>query len=469
MKIIEVEKKPLFFEEEKLTPKESKYRSAKKLQEAVDCVERFEHAVASLESAQLLYEELDDYKDSAQRAQECAALAQKMHADGLEDAYQNAVKMMDEATDKLAYRTVISEFERFPDYKDSAERIGSCKGKLKRIATMQVWKNRALAVLVAAAAVGIFWISPAKPYARGMIHLRQGKYSQALREFKQCETFLDSKWQKKKCRFRQAQKAYQAGDIDRALSLCLLARGRGDADDFMAELTVERMKEAKPGDTVLFGAERIAGREKRIKENLPEGTGGAGLAAGEAGISIQAGGLCMTPWVVAKRDQDVLTLVNLAGGYRGIYDRETNDWPQSRLRNWLNRKLKDQLFSGGERRLLQPVANGNPERPDKVYILGREDFDLIDLTRRSFLPFKDGDRRGCWLRDAGDGRDKAYCVDSESFVRCAEDVSFYVTDLRDIFQAPITEKMDIYPVVKVSLDQSLVEGSPSPAPTQDAR
>lgn len=478
MRIIEEEKKPLFFEEEKLTPKESKYRSAIKLQEAVECVERFEHAVASLESAQKLFEELGDYKDSAKRAEACAASSKEMQEQGLERAYQAAVQLQEAAKDKLEYRTVISEFERFPDYKDSAQRIEEAKKRIRRLGTITVWKNRAAALLMLAAVVAIFWNSPAKPYASGMVHLHQGQYRQALEDFGKCEKFLDSKWQKKKCRFCQAQKAYKAGDIDRALGLCLLARGRGDAEELMAELSIERMRDAKPGDTVLFGVEKISSREKRKEDNPSEPEEETDPAEEEeTDMAIEAGGWYMVPWHVREREGDVLMLVNLEGNYRGIYDKESNDWQQSSLRKWLNRKLKNQLFSDSEKKLLQPVVHGDPERPDKVYILGKEDFIILPPKVMSHLTGNisfDGpigasrlDGWESWLWDAGTDPDKVCAISSQKVV----DDAHWVIDGDHIgYQALITEERDIYPVVKVSLDKELISGetgSPGPTPTED--
>lgn len=158
MRVIEVEKKPLFFEEKKLSPEEKKYRSAVKLMESVDCVVRFERAVDSLDSAASLFEELGDYKESIRRAEECRSRAALTRETGIKNAYQEAVILQENAKTRADYCAVISEFERFPEYRDSQERIGECRTVLTQMADRQAWIGRGAAVLVIAVIALVLWI-----------------------------------------------------------------------------------------------------------------------------------------------------------------------------------------------------------------------------------------------------------------------------------------------------------------------
>ena len=253
MRIIEVEKKPLFFEEEKLSPEEKKYRSAVKLMESVDCVVRFETAVESLNSAAALFDELGDYKESAQKSRICREQAKQQQETGIKEAYQEALNLSDTAKTKADYRTVISEFERFPDYKDSGERIAASKKALRKIANRQAWRNRGIAVLLLAVFVAVFWLSPAKPYTKGLIRMEQGHYSTALLHFKKAGHFLNADAMKKRCYSKQAQNAYEKGDIKRAMQLCRRAEGRADADLLVTKIEIENISAKKAGDMVVFG------------------------------------------------------------------------------------------------------------------------------------------------------------------------------------------------------------------------
>lgn len=178
MKVIEIDenevdlrkkRKDEDFEEEKLSKEEREYRSAVSLMESVDCATRYEREVESLRSAVVLFEALGSYKDSAQRKKKCEDLAQKAECEGIEKAYKEAVEFLEGASTKMDYRTAIADFERVSDYKDSAQKIEECKKALGRIETKKVWRNRGIVVLVIAVVAFIFAFTPVGPIVSGMI------------------------------------------------------------------------------------------------------------------------------------------------------------------------------------------------------------------------------------------------------------------------------------------------------------
>ena len=97
------------FEDEELTTEEAKYRSAKDLRDSLECVERYEQGVRTLLDAAALFDEIDDYEDSARLAEECRKKAKDYEKKGMEKAYQQAVKLCGEAVTKMDYRTAITE------------------------------------------------------------------------------------------------------------------------------------------------------------------------------------------------------------------------------------------------------------------------------------------------------------------------------------------------------------------------
>lgn len=141
------------FEEEELTTEEAKYRSAKELRNSLACVERYEQGVKTLLDAAALFDEISDYEDSTKLAADCRRKAELYEKKGMEKAYQEAVKLQKDAVTKMDYRTVISELERFPQYKDCGERIEECKRQIIRQETKTAWKNRIIAFVIIAVAV----------------------------------------------------------------------------------------------------------------------------------------------------------------------------------------------------------------------------------------------------------------------------------------------------------------------------
>lgn len=149
-----------YFEEEELTTEEAKYRSAKELMDSLECVERYEQGVRTLLDAAALFDEIDDYEDSAKLAADCRKKAETYEAEGMEKAYQQAVKLCGDAVTKMDYRTAITELERFPQYKDCIGRIEQCKKEIVSRETKEAWRNRIIAFIIivvsAACIYGVF-------------------------------------------------------------------------------------------------------------------------------------------------------------------------------------------------------------------------------------------------------------------------------------------------------------------------
>ena len=104
-----------------------------------------------------MFEEINDYGDSAKRAADCRKRAEVYEKKGIEKAYREAVKLCEKAVTKMDYRTAISELNRFPDYKDCKERIDVCKKAVEREETKQAWKHRVIAAMIIVVAVVGVW------------------------------------------------------------------------------------------------------------------------------------------------------------------------------------------------------------------------------------------------------------------------------------------------------------------------
>jgi hypothetical protein len=410
-----------YVEEETLSDEEQQYRNAAALVESVDCVVRYERAVSSLQHGAALFEALGDYRDSRQRAAECIRQAQELEETGREKAYQEAVQLCDTAVTPMDYRTAISELERFSDYKDCKERIASCRQTLTRMASRRMWHNRSIAAVILAVLLLAAWISPLKPYAKGILHMRQGHYRMAVANFREAGDFLNSTSQKKKCRYYQAQKAYDAGNVDRAAALCRLAWGRSEADKLLAQIEVEQLGSTKSGEVVQFG-----------KRN----------------------------WIVlsAQGSQRILLYHDTPRhkAYAKHKDNPQLAWSDSYIRKWCNSEYKTLLFNQSERKLLAQVQNDpSGEKTDKLYFLSVQEYRQYGAEiQKADVGEDTWKTERWWLRDldqtvstttvSGKAQElvwKACTVDGQGETAAAE----------------VDEKYALRPVIQVTLDAALLE------------
>lgn len=390
--------KKLFFEEEELSVEEKKYRDAIALMESVDCVKRFERAVLSLQDAALLFDELGTYKDSADRKKQCEKQAEDVRQKGIKEAYGQAVQLQKDARTDMDYRTAISEFERFPEYKDCSQRIEQCKETLRAAANRKAWKNRGIALGILALALIVFWISPAQPMTKGIVRMKQGHYNLAIKHFNEAGDFLNCKKMKQKCRYKQALKAQEKGDTEAALALCKKADGLKEADYMAAELEMENIRKAKAGETVVFGKKE---------------------------------------WTLLSLEGNKALLFCNDTGSMHIFSKKDNAWTTSFVRKWLNGTYKEKILNQGEKKLLQPVDHDpQGEKLDKLYLLSGEEYQMYQPMIETSQEW--------WLRDTGKEAAQAGYVGTDSQVKLDGDIA--------------TQRL-VLPVMEILLDETLLEES----------
>ena len=81
-----------FIEEEELTTEEQKYRSAQELLDSLACVTRYEQGVKTLLDAAAMFEEINDYGDSAKRAADCRKRAGAYEKKGIRESVPGGSK-----------------------------------------------------------------------------------------------------------------------------------------------------------------------------------------------------------------------------------------------------------------------------------------------------------------------------------------------------------------------------------------
>ncbi len=417
-------RKPVW-EEEELSQEEKSYRYACELKDSLECVLRFERRVASLQGAARIFQELGEYKDSPEQQRQCEEQAIKEQEEGIRKTYENAVLLEEAATSKLDYKTVLGEYGRIPEYQDVPERILQCKKKLVQLDSRTVWRNRGIAAAILLVLFAVFWVSPAQPYAKGLVHKHQGKYALAILNFQETNGFINSQAMIRSCRYQQALKAYERGNMGKALQLCRKAAGNTKADKLAARIELADLsaEEKELGDIVEFGTKE---------------------------------------WILLDRSKDKVLLL-LAGDYRQhIYDNgDGNTWENTWIRRWLHKKFRENVFNSGEKKLLIPVDNDpSQDKTDKVFLLSQEEYEKYQSILRfsaewgewykgEWYPVTDA----WWLRSPEAGTE--VWVDREGKVVVEQAAG------KEGASGDSQEVKVVRPAVWVSLDEGLLEDAPT--------
>jgi tetratricopeptide (TPR) repeat protein len=152
--------------------------------------------VDSLKSAKKAFESLGGYRDSFQRAIECAERINAL-------IYEKAVADRAEHTEK-SLAEAIEAFESVGSYRDSAKLAATSRTELNALKNENLIKKKKgikkIAIIGTAAAVVIIgitlWITvigPMTSYSQAMTLLNQGEYKEAQRAFSDLGNYKDSK------------------------------------------------------------------------------------------------------------------------------------------------------------------------------------------------------------------------------------------------------------------------------------
>lgn len=295
--------------------------------------------------AAAMFDEVGDYLDAKELAERCRTLAEETKADELETAYRRCADRMNDPsvfddTDKL--RKLEGQLEKLGGYKDSASMLEKCRGSLRRKDLHRKIKVRSvlggIVLVIALFAVGIR-TGYIKYYA-GVAMMKYGKYGQAEKIFQSMPGFKD-------------------------------------ADTYMHQAELRRLRTAKTGSTVSFG----------------------GLK-----------------WYILDEQENILTGIAVDIGQEHIFydvpfnkDGVKTTWKDSSLREWLNTEVYETQFSEEERShmLLQTSAESvNTEygtsyeqTEDYITILSAEEAENYEEALSTMgLDF--------WLRTPGESMDR---------------------------------------------------------------
>jgi hypothetical protein len=395
--------------EEEISREERVYLDAISLMESVDCLTRFEPKIAILEDAIQRFETLNGYKDSEKHIKVAQSRIKKIKTEGTKETYREITMLQKKAKTVLDFMTVISEYERLEDFMDVEQSIAFCRQEISKLEKKEKNKIHRIQLCVLLFILAALWISPLRPYAKGVYHLKQGKYHLAIMNFKSDGHFLNTETMIRKCHYGQACKAYRNNKKSKAFQLCALARGYTPADQMYAAMEVDVLKTMQPSQN-----HRISFGKKQ--------------------------------WICLHQTGTMVTLAAIPSDRKDslhTYDVKSNIWTKSHLRHWLNSTYLDAVFTKSEKALLQKI-NHDPagKKHDYLYLLSDTEY----LQYRSYLQ----GISAFWLRTEGMTKKQMSYVDHSGNVN------------RD---AKIEDRLTTIPVIQVSMDKKAITATPTPIPT----
>ena len=347
---------------------------------------KYEEAISSFEA-------LNGYKDSADQINNCRkAILDKDYNAAVEyfnsekyeeaieaftvlDGYKDSIEIIEKAARELEYLAAVglynsgeyeealSAFENMDDFKDSAEQIIRCEAAIQE-----------------------------EEYKVAMELYSAGKYEEAIKAFKAMDGYKDSAGFITKCEEEAREANYQSalalvdsGQLYEAYNAFRILSDYKDSQDQIDKTRELMLKNAKVGDTVVFGHFS----------------------------QLQA----YNEWLVLdKQDEKLLILSKYGIGRRRAYHSEYGiiTWEKCDLRAWLNGVYITNAFSDYEQSMILYTKNENPNNPkygmtggpdttDKAFLLSVDDVNNY-LPRSALRQMRSPNGVLCvewWLRTPG--------------------------------------------------------------------
>lgn len=353
------------------------YKDSKKL--AIECRNKvaektYQHSVKLMESAVTEKEFLQaadsfeshiDYKDSKELATECRNKAVEARKEAI---YLTAVYNM--KTDDISKLNLAIEFfNKFPDYKDSAEQISVCKSRIEKIKNeserkaeeklIETKKKKkkvkrtilsvilVLCVLIAFIISLIFFIIPNNKYKAAVEQANDGQIIEAYETFIELNDYKDSG--------KKASEIYNQYEF-------------------------EKLKLADVGDKVCFGSYEQDNNFRNGNENIE--------------------------WVVLeKENESVLLISDKALDCQPYNDTYKNvNWEMCSLRKWINDTFYNTAFNTEEQMKIKDteVLSDGKSTVDKVFLLSAYEAKsyFADDEKRKCIPTAYAKAQGAFISDS---------------------------------------------------------------------
>lgn len=414
------------------------------------------------EAAQL-FESIDEYQDSAVLAQSCYEKAETARKDTI--LSEGKSKMSREIISN--YESALKLFETISGWKDADEQIIACQRKIEEIkakaeadrlekerqaeiarkeAERIAKRNKKIAIITTPIVCAVIAfiivlntvIIPNGKYNNAIALMDAGKYTEAISAFEALDGYKDSTTKITEChtaildgKYNDAIALMDAGNIVEAYETLVALNGYKDssykASSIYYEYKVEKLKVAKAGDYVFFGAYEQDNNTSNGKEDVE--------------------------WLVLEvKDGKVLVISKYAldcKQYNTSYTDVT--WETCTLRKWLNNDFINAAFSAEENAIIPTVtvsADKNPRCSTNPGNATQDRVFLLSITEANKY-FSSDSAKQCkptdyavangacesysgeywwWLRSPGlDQNDAAYVTDSHvsefgkgvDYVHCA--------------------------------------------------
>ena len=392
-----------------------------------------------------LFESIDEYQDSAVLAQSCYEKAVVARKDSI--LAEGKAKMKGEIISN--YESAIKLFESISGWKDADEKVYDCQKKIEEIrakaeaerlekeriaeiarkeAERIAKRNKKIAIITTPIVCAIIAfiiilntvIIPNGKYNNAITLMDAGKYTKAISAFEALDGYKDSATKITECniaildgKYNDAITLMDAGNIVEAYEALVALEGYKDSTDkansIYDKYKVEKLKVAKVGDYVFFGAYEQDNNTANGKENIE--------------------------WLVLEvKDGKALVTSKYAldcKPYNTSYTDVT--WENCTLRRWLNNDFINAAFSAEEKSMIPTVtvsADNNPDYSTNPGNATQDQVFLLSVTEANKY-FNSDSARQCeptdfavangayvnsnngncwwWLRSPGD--DQSYAAD----------------------------------------------------------
>ena len=323
-----------------------------------------------------LFESIDEYQDSAVLAQSCYEKAEVARKDSI--LAEGKAKMTGEIISN--YESAIKLFESISGWKDADEKVYDCQKKIEEIrakaeaerlekeriaeiarkeAERIAKRNKKIAIITTPIVCAIIAfiiilntvIIPNGKYNDAITLMDAGKYTKAISAFEALDGYKDSATKITECniaildgKYNDAITLMDAGNIVEAYEALVALEGYKDSTDkansIYDKYKVEKLKVAKVGDYVFFGAYEQDNNTANGKENIE--------------------------WLVLEvKDGKALVTSKYAldcKPYNTSYTDVT--WENCTLRRWLNNDFINAAFSAEEKSMIPTVTVSADNNPD---------------------------------------------------------------------------------------------------------
>ena len=402
-------------------------------------------------SAAEMFQSIADFKDAGILAEKCLEKAEICRKDTIYDSGKSKIVLAEGVFSKgrkiEVYEETIKIFQMISGWKDAEEQIRTCQRKIEeikvqeeadrleaerkaeefRIAEEKKKKVKVIVGLIVAAClvfafVLITVIIPNNKYNAAVALMDEGNYNEAIAAFKAMDGYKDSADKVLDCRYNAAISLMNNGKFNDAYESFMALDGYKDSATKAIQCKLEKLKNAKVGDIVSFGAYEQDNDMSNGKEDIE--------------------------WIVLAKENGKAFVISKYALDCQQYNSDCTDvtWETCSLRTWMNGTFMNNAFSAEEQEKIattnvnadkKPECSTNPGNAtsDKVFLLSIAEGEKYFMTDESRMcaPTAYAMAQGAhtsdrnktasgeaacwwWLRSPGNCRNRAVYVNNDGSV-----------------------------------------------------